>query len=70
MLENRVRQKAVDYDLGSIDREMALKEKKEDEVNDEATQSGKEDHQGGFTLIFDFAQMLLTASILYLDIFT
>ena len=49
-----MRQKAVDYDLGSIDREMALKE--EDEANDEATESAKEDHQGGLTLNFRFGK--------------
>ena len=36
LLENRpVRQKAVDYDLGSIDRSMALKEEDEEDVEDE-----------------------------------
>ena len=66
LLENRVRQKAVDYDLGSIDR-MALKEEDEDsedapeaaiEVADGAEDDAQDDrqesqkYQRGFTLVF------------------
>ena len=66
LLENRVRQKAVDYDLGSIDR-MALKEEDEDgedapeaaiEVAEGAEDDAQDDrqesqkYQRGFTLVF------------------